>query len=191
MIFCTRCRRIVPEGDYCPWCQCSWGVSICEGCHHRNVAGIPSCVQCRNMNLSVATLGIPLGWTATILSALALWGIIRIIIVFYQALLHGASIGGAWLLYNVTGWDVSFFQRVCLVALASVFVICPIIGEMMRRLPSQGGYLGMWLRMLPAQALTHGSRLFFSLLGKGSKGILRLFFGKNKSSSNPPKRRHK
>ena len=136
MIFCTRCRRLVPQGDYCPWCRSSWGASICQDCDHRNTPGVPSCVKCPGVNLSDAAIGIPLGWTATLLSGLALLGLIKLAIAYRNSLLSGATTGGTWILIGV-------------------FLIAPCAGELMRRLPGQGGYLSYRLRNLPMTAIDY------------------------------------
>jgi hypothetical protein len=182
MIFCLRCRRIVPKGDYCPWCRGAWGASICQDCDHRNSPGVPSCVMCPGINLSEAVMGIPLGWCATMLSGLVLIGLIRLSASHAGTLLSGAGKGGVWFLCLVTGSTATQLHRMLVWLLTAVFVIAPIAGELMRRLPGQGGYLGYRLRALPMTALDYLWSLLVRVLLGGGHLVLQLFFGKGKSA---------
>lgn len=185
MIFCMRCRRLVPQGDYCPWCRSAWGAAICQDCDHRNTPGVPSCVKCPGVNLSDAAIGIPLGWTATLLSGLALIGLIKLVITYRGSLLSGATTGGTWLLCSVTGSDVMQLQQYLTWILIGVFLIAPCAGELMRRLPGQGGHLSYRLRNVPMTAIDYAWSLSLRLLLGTGRLILGLFFGKHNKKGTP------
>ena len=185
MIFCTRCRRLVPEGDYCPWCRGSWGASICQDCEHRNAGGVPSCVKCPGVNLSDAVLGIPLGWTATLLSGLLLFGLIRFIALHASTIFPSMGNGSVWLLCTVTGATRPQLQQLAWWVVALVFFLAPLAGELLRRVPGQGGMLGYRLRALPMTALDYLWHLSLRTLLGGGRLIIQLFFGKKLIKGGP------
>lgn len=181
MIFCTRCRRLVPAGDYCPWCRGSWGAAICQDCDHRNTPGVPSCAMCPGINLSEGIMGIRLGWCATLLSALALFGVTKLAITYASMWLPTAGKGGVWLLCTVTGSTPAVLQGFVERFLIAIFLLAPLLGEVLRRLPGQGGYLGYRLRALPLLFVEFVWGKLVRLLLFSGRLLLQLFFGKGKN----------
>lgn len=187
MIFCTKCKRMAPEGDYCPWCLRSWGASLCEGCGHRNPAGCPACVKCRGLSLSDAVVGIRLGWVAPLLAGLALIWLLKLVCSNLGFLLSGGEEVAAWGVGMLSGTNALIVKNRVWDCFTMIFLVLPLIGYFLSMLPGQGGVVGGWLRNLPLRAgglLWHGILLAARTIARSVTG---LFFGKKKPTPKPGK----
>jgi hypothetical protein len=120
------------------------------------------------------------GWQCYSLG-LVLFGLVRLGVSHAGTLFPAIGRGGVWLLCLVTGSTAAQLQQVFFGAVVTVFVIAPLLGELMRRLPGQGGYLGFRLRALPMTVIDYLWSLLLRLLLGGGRLLIQLFFGNGKN----------